>query len=212
VARRFRPASRAERALAERVVALLEHADGLATGTLMRNLGAGIDRRELERTLDALARAGALSLREDGFEKDGQVIRFRRASLRAEARGALRDELLLFDDRAPADGGVAGRRRRKRSAEAKASKPDQAPRGARDPALEQTLREWRRQLAKARGVPAFCIFNDSTLEGIARARPASLDALLEIRGAGPKLVEKHGTAILELLGGAARVDRVAKGA
>jgi superfamily II DNA helicase RecQ len=50
-------------------------------------------------------------------------------------------------------------------------------------------------------VPAFVIFNDRTLQAIACAKPTSLAALLQIKGAGPKLVEKHGAAILQVMKG-----------
>ena len=181
--------------------------DGLATGTLMRNLSPpeGIERRELERTLEALARAGALSLREDEFVKDGKAIRFRRVDLKA--RGALRGDRLLFDDDGAPQGGAPGAKKRRPKPGARAKKRQQAPparsdpAGPVDPALEERLRLWRRKLAKARGVPAFVILNDKALQAIACARPTSLAALLEIKGAGQKLVEKHGAAILQVMHG-----------
>jgi superfamily II DNA helicase RecQ len=49
--------------------------------------------------------------------------------------------------------------------------------------------------------PAFVILTDRTLQAIASAKPASLAELLEIRGAGPKLAEKHGAAILQVVRG-----------
>jgi DNA topoisomerase III len=204
VGRRFRAASRAELSLAERIVEELGRMDGLATGTLMRNLfpAEGIERRgELERTLEALARAGALSLREDEFEKDGKVIRFRRADLKANARGALRGDRLLFDDDGSPQGGAPGAKKRPRKPNGKAKKQEQASPDRSDPALEERLRQWRRTLAKARGVPAFVILNDKALQAIACAKPTSLAALLHIKGAGPKLVEKHGAAILQVTKG-----------
>ncbi len=203
VGRRFRAASRAQLSLAERIVEELGRMDGLATGTLMRNLfpSEGIERRKFERTLDALARAGVLSLREDEFEKGGRVIRFRRADLGANAGGALRGERLLFDDDGRPEGGAPGAKKRKRKVDGKAKKQKQAPPGEPDPALEERLRQWRRKLAKARGVPAFVILNDKALQAIACAKPTSLAALLQIKGAGPKLVEKHGAAILQLMEG-----------
>jgi hypothetical protein len=108
VGRRLRAATPAELSLAGRIVEQLDERDGLATGTLLRNLGleASLDRRHLERALDALARAGAVSFRDDEFEKDGKAIRFRRVDLRPNARGALRGDLLLFDEDGPAGGGA----------------------------------------------------------------------------------------------------------
>jgi DNA helicase II / ATP-dependent DNA helicase PcrA len=62
------------------------------------------------------------------------------------------------------------------------------------------LREWRRNLARASGVPAYVIFRDSTLEAVARDRPRSRGDLLTIPGIGPVKVERHGQALLDLVG------------
>jgi DNA topoisomerase-3 len=212
VARRFREASEAELSLAARVVEALEPRDGIASGALMRSLfpSGGAERRDLERTLDALARAGAVSLQDDAFEKDGRSIRFRRVHLGPDPRGALRRDRLLFDgDDARPEAAQGSRRKRPRRAERgpapSVGRPPapgrEEPARPPDPALEERLREWRRALARARGVPAFVILTDRTLQAIASAKPASLAELLEVRGAGPKLAEKHGAAILQLVKG-----------
>ena len=192
VGRRLRAANGAELSLAERVLEQLDEMDGLATGTLLRKLGAGLERRHLERSLDALARAGAVSIRDDAFEKDGKVLRFRRVDLAANARGALRSDLLLFDDERPASGKARVKRPRKADLQ-------EQPGGPADPLLEERLRQWRKELARAGGMPAFVILSDRTLQAIAREKPASPAALLEVKGAGPKLVEKHGAAILQVI-------------
>jgi DNA helicase-2/ATP-dependent DNA helicase PcrA len=67
-------------------------------------------------------------------------------------------------------------------------------------ALLGALLEWRRNLARASGVPAYVIFHDSTLEAVARDRPRSRGDLLTIPGIGPVKVERHGEALLELVG------------
>jgi DNA topoisomerase-3 len=200
VGRRFREASKAQLSLAKRILEELERKDGLSTGTLMRNLfpSGGIERRDFERTLDALARAGALSLREDEFEKEGKTIRFRRADLASNARGALRGDLLLFDDEGPSRAGSPSAKKRKRKS-AEAKKQDSTLSSLSDPGLERRLREWRQKVAKARGVPAFVVLTDRVLQAIGCSKPASLSALLEIKGAGPKLAEKHGAEILQLV-------------
>jgi len=78
------------------------------------------------------------------------------------------------------------------------------PRAAADDSkrseLLGALLEWRRNLARASGVPAYVIFHDSTLEAVARDRPRSRGDLLTIPGIGPVKVERHGEALLELVG------------
>jgi RecQ family ATP-dependent DNA helicase len=197
--RQFREANAAERSLAQRIVEQLEERDGLSTGTLMRELFPGGERRAFDRVLGALERAGAISLREDEFEKDGKVIRFRRADLLADARDIARGDSLLFEVDASADS--AAPRSRARRKPAKRAKKERAPEPSLpiDRAVEGRLRAWRQSVAKARAMPAFLIMNDKTLLAIAYATPSTIADLLQVRGAGPKLVKKHGEAILRVV-------------
>jgi ATP-dependent DNA helicase RecQ len=71
-----------------------------------------------------------------------------------------------------------------------------------DDPLIGRLKELRKQLATARAVPAYVIFNDATLLQIAAARPRTADELLAIPGIGPKKLELHGAALLEAVAAA----------
>jgi DNA helicase II / ATP-dependent DNA helicase PcrA len=68
-----------------------------------------------------------------------------------------------------------------------------------DEALLVALRTWRRNLARAAGVPAYVIFPDTTLRALAETRPATRDALRAVPGIGPVKLERHGTQVLELV-------------
>ena len=68
-------------------------------------------------------------------------------------------------------------------------------------ALLDKLKSWRFVEAQSQSVPAFVIFHDSTLAGIAAVNPTTLDDLAEISGIGAKKLERYGAAILELLHG-----------
>lgn len=72
--------------------------------------------------------------------------------------------------------------------------------------LLNALLEWRRNLARASGVPAYVIFRNTTLEAVAAKRPRSRSDLLAIPGIGPVKVERHGQALLELVGRHASAD------
>jgi ATP-dependent DNA helicase RecQ len=48
-------------------------------------------------------------------------------------------------------------------------------------------------------VPAYVVFPDAALAAIAAARPETGDALLDIRGVGPKKLEEFGEELLALL-------------
>jgi ATP-dependent DNA helicase RecQ len=67
--------------------------------------------------------------------------------------------------------------------------------------LFEALRAWRAGQAKARGVPAYVVFSDATLAELALAKPASEDALLEVKGVGPRKLEEYGAELLALLRG-----------
>ncbi|HEU4402178.1 MAG TPA: ATP-dependent DNA helicase RecQ [Candidatus Polarisedimenticolia bacterium] len=74
---------------------------------------------------------------------------------------------------------------------------------APDPDLLGRLKSWRREEAQRRGVPAFVIFHDSTLEALASLRPRDRGSLRRVRGVGPAKIETYGDAVLQLLAGAA---------
>ena len=64
-----------------------------------------------------------------------------------------------------------------------------------DPLFE-ALRAARRELALAAGVPPYVVFHDSTLRGIAEARPRTLAELSQIQGVGAAKLERYGAAML----------------
>jgi ATP-dependent DNA helicase RecQ len=68
--------------------------------------------------------------------------------------------------------------------------------GPADP-LFDALREVRRALAAAGGVPAYLVFHDATVRGIAAARPRSLAELSTIDGVGAAKLLRYGEAMLE---------------
>ena len=61
------------------------------------------------------------------------------------------------------------------------------------------LRAWRTGMARKRGVPAYVIFHDATLEGIASSRPKTHDQLRAVAGIGDKKLERYGDALLLLV-------------
>ena len=67
--------------------------------------------------------------------------------------------------------------------------------GPADP-LFDALRETRRTLAAAAGVPPYIIFHDSTLREIAAVRPTSLAELGRVNGVGRAKLERYGDAVL----------------
>ncbi len=75
---------------------------------------------------------------------------------------------------------------------------------ALDPAaaeLFNRLRAWRGQVARSRGVPAYVVLHDSTLQAIAQARPPSIEALRSIPGLGERRLANYGAQLLALVSG-----------
>ena len=66
------------------------------------------------------------------------------------------------------------------------------------------LRTWRSEMARKHGVPAYVVFNDATLEGIATTRPRTHAQLRAIAGVGDKKLERYGDALIALVGSKAR--------
>jgi len=65
--------------------------------------------------------------------------------------------------------------------------------------LRDKLREWRKEQADQAGVPVYIIFANEQMNAIVRRRPASLEALKQIRGFGKKKIDRYGKEIIELV-------------
>jgi ATP-dependent DNA helicase RecQ len=63
--------------------------------------------------------------------------------------------------------------------------------------LFESLRQLRRRIAEERKVPPYVIFSDATLRELARAQPATTEALLAIRGIGQKKAADLGASFLQ---------------
>ena len=61
------------------------------------------------------------------------------------------------------------------------------------------LRDWRKKIAAERGVPAYVIFHDSTLQAIAHEKPANLAALARIAGLGERKLITYGEQLLAVI-------------
>lgn len=73
----------------------------------------------------------------------------------------------------------------------------------------RALRDYRKKVADAEGVPAFSILTNEQLAQIVERQVVSLSALSEVPGIGTSRVERYGKAIVEVLTtmtGSGRVD------
>jgi len=192
-------------------------ARGVGTGKLYAESlePQGIDRRSFEHLLGALVRAGRVRVEERTFENDrGERVRYQSASL---SQGVADAALSLFvSARADDDGAGGGRARsrggarrgtgddtrRPRPTRTRAGKGDVDAQWAAAPrAVLDRLRAWRLREAQAKKIPAFAVFSDRVLLGIASAAPTSTEALAAVPGIPRKLVEQRGHELLAVVGG-----------
>jgi ATP-dependent DNA helicase RecQ len=196
--------------------AILRALDGQtrATGKLhtelstsaLRNTPAA-DRKIFDTLLDALTRAGLITLNTDQWTNpEGNLITFKKASLTHEGRtftGPLPPDLFIKDSSA------STATSQKKSRNATAPKPSKATLKAEreqttiaytpeQKSLEAILRNWRKAEAAKTGKPAFMVFSDAVLNGIVLTRPTTIPSLLQISGVGPRIADTHGPAICAL--------------
>lgn len=214
VLRRFRHATAAERIIVQTMMDELRQATYIATGTLQRKLElvGRMSRDEYEALLGSMVCAGLIEIEQASFEKNGEVLHFRKVMLTDlgfKVSPTTPLELLLADGIVEEFGNGSAPPRR-----AKASKPTAPPRSAaRTPAavaapppqptpasdaLAAQLRAWRTAEARRLGVPAYVVLHDRALLAVAQARPANPAQLLAIDGIGPAKAERFGEAILKL--------------
>ena len=65
-----------------------------------------------------------------------------------------------------------------------------------DEGLFEALRDLRRTLAGRKGLPAYLVFGDRALREMARNRPSTPEALLEVKGVGEKKRRQYGKIVL----------------
>jgi superfamily II DNA helicase RecQ len=165
-------------------------------------------RDAFEEVLGALARSGLVRLASAVFEKDGQSIPYRKASLTNAGESLEADEQLEFQMKAATESAARKRKGRKTAKKKRARREKTAPPAKKPSApvaaaaasrLEDALRHWRLAEAKRRGVPAFRIWTDATLKAISERRPSTAAELLAVPGIGIKAVETYGAAIYRLV-------------
>jgi ATP-dependent DNA helicase RecQ len=75
----------------------------------------------------------------------------------------------------------------------------ETPMSVQETELREYLREWRRAESKERGVSAFVVLHDSTLEEICRRKPKAVAELLQITGIGERKADVYGQELLDAL-------------
>jgi ATP-dependent DNA helicase RecQ len=201
-AQTFRAPTPQEERQLRAILNALQGASPRATGKLHTDLSLGIDRKTFDAYLEALTRAGLVTLTTDNFtNSEGNVINFKRSSLTHEGRTLSEEDSFTvhIKDEAPSATSRSTTRSAKSSSASRKHKSDQTiPYTADQTALEQRLREWRKAEAAKTGKPAFIIFGDTVLDAIVRAHPTTLSQLRNISGIGPDKADRYGAAVIAL--------------
>jgi ATP-dependent DNA helicase RecQ len=181
-----------------------------ATGRLYTDLALGMDRRAFDGLLDALSRAGLVSISSDTFTNaEGTVIHYKKATLTGEGRehtGASRAPLQVMLREAEAPAAKSSGRKSIAKPSASSTKVAREELAAvytpEQKAVETRLREWRKAEAAKTGKPSFLIFSDSTLHALVVAQPHSMADLLQVSGIGAEKADRYGAAVIALMTGA----------
>jgi ATP-dependent DNA helicase RecQ len=113
------------------------------------------------------------------------------------ARGVLKGETEVMLREETAGSRVRATRTKSRRGDIAPHPAGQASAG--NPSLISALRAWRSEVARKRGVPAYVVLHDSTIDGIAAARPTTQDQLRGIPGIGDKKLEHYGDELIALV-------------
>jgi ATP-dependent DNA helicase RecQ len=184
-----------ERFGAAHVVDVLLGADTERVRTLghdrlaVHGLGKDLDRQQWRTLFRQLTSLGYL-------QPDAEGHGGLRLGAQDRVRPLLRGEVPLELRLPPAR---AERRKERRAAAPTLQAGAAAAAGAPDETLLAALKAWRRDLARAQGVPPYVVFHDRTLVEIATSRPEGLDALAAITGVGQAKLARYGAAVLGVL-------------
>jgi len=199
-ARDFRPPNPLELGQMATIVEALEAQAGLTPARLLDGPAGGgsLDRDRLEQLLDCLVRGEVLRCATDSFEKGGRVITFQRYFICRSGGNAALDQRELWIEDAAEPAPTTVRRRRAKKKKELAPTPDGPPPSV-DEACYDALRDWRNKRAKKARCPAFHVASNALLKRLAGFRPDSLAGLEEVKGMGPRMVEKYGEELLAIL-------------
>jgi ATP-dependent DNA helicase RecQ len=186
------------------ILSALEHRS-TSTGKLHTEIASSLDRRVFDTLLDALARAGLITLTTETFtsKDDGRTIPYKKPALTHEGRSDDASELAgvllpaAFDDAAA----PSARKRTSKSASRKSSPESTAPLNPQQQQLDAALRAWRKAEAAKTGKPAFIVLGDKVIHAIALNQPQTIPQLLQTPGIGPDKADRFGAEIIAICRG-----------
>ncbi|MEG2179379.1 MAG: HRDC domain-containing protein [Bacteroidales bacterium] len=128
------------------------------------------------------------------FTQLAEAVQLKQATLDASAQGFSIKNYL--DKKAKAS--IQNAKPKKSGSASKVQKVEVSS-DIQNPGLYVKLRNWRRDMADELNVPAYTIFHQKALLGLANRMPTNKTELLSIPGVGKKIVENFGVKIIELI-------------
>ena len=153
-------------------------------------VGAQYSEAQLKAIMRQLLATGALGLHKVTSENSGHV--FDTLTLTDASRAVLQGQVQVLLRESLA----ATRTRRPKATPANVAAQDLGPDAQ---ARFINLKAWRSEVAKAHDLPAYVIFNDATLVGIAQRNPQTLADLHGISGIGANMLEAYGAEVLRVI-------------
>ncbi|MFO0664936.1 MAG: ATP-dependent DNA helicase RecQ [Polyangiaceae bacterium] len=193
IARDFRAPSEEEARIAQRILALLD-GKSRALGQVVKALEPA-SRDTVSHVIEAMVRGGQLSAEQASFERDGERVSFVRLRSLSSSDDAAPESLRMGAGMKESsartrsrtrDKGTSVRTRRTRTEE------------VRTP-VDLALRDWRKEIAKDRRIPAFRVLTDRALHEIVTALPVDMGQLRNCQGVGPLTTQTYGPDILRII-------------
>ncbi len=194
-----------ETRIIQEVIQTLKRTQGSGTGKLYNDIcpTSGYSRMDFENLLRALAKFGLLSLSEQCFYKQRELIYYRRAEVTRTGHGFLRKDIPLIPlpigtlEKSPR----TKKRPKRKDSHSRKSEGGQRPGPAatENAELYHMLRQWRLKEAKKKKVPAFRVFSNKVLDNLAAEIPTTFDQLHGVHGVGPYFVEHYGKEIIRIV-------------
>ncbi|MFC1840560.1 HRDC domain-containing protein [Thermodesulfobacteriota bacterium] len=184
------------------IISLLKNAHSLGTGKLYSSTcpETSYPRSTFEGLLRSLVRSGLITLSDHNFDKNGDTIHYKRAELTHNGYSFNASEVNIVK----IDSSIIAEKLKKKQHRLKKPKTTKTTKSAlkgstENPELHKTLRTWRNNLAKKRGIPAFRIFSNKVLSNLSSMLPTTEDELLMVNGVGPYFVERHGNEVINII-------------
>ena len=206
----FRDVTADEERLLHRILGELEQSSqGRSTGKLYEAVDpkSRMERRDFDALIDALARAGYVTIESASFtpsDGSGREIAYRKAMLTHEGHAVVAGESIVgVQLRAYSDGAAP----RSKKTPRKASAPSEMePLTEDQKRIDAALRAWRREVATALKQPGWMVVSEATMRALVVDLPATEGDLLGIPGIGRAKIDKWGSDILAVLRSAQKLE------